>query len=279
MPIEEKKQWIEQEHAQLSVVAQCALVGLPRATYYYEPRPRSDIDLLFMKLVDEIYTERPFYGSRSITAILQRRGHNVNRKRIQGIMRDLGLAEQQPGPQTSKSHPEHLKFPYLLRGITIYKPMQVWSSDITYIRLPEGFVYLTAIMDWYSRYVLSHRLSNSLEGTFCTEAFEEAVEHYGRPEIFNTDQGVQFSSTGFVNAVLKKGIRFSMDGRGRALDNIFVERLWRSVKYEDVYLRDYQEVRELREGMEKYFRFYNTERLHQSLDYKTPCEVHCRATV
>jgi putative transposase len=189
-------------------------------------------------------------------------------------MRELGLAGQQPGPNTSKAHPEHLKFPYLLRGLDIVRPMQVWSSDITYIRLPNGFVYLTAVIDWFSRLVLAHRLSNSLESAFCIEAFEEAVGHYGRPEIFNTDQGVQFSSQGFVTAVLGKDIRFSMDGKGRALDNVFVERLWRSVKYEDIYLRDYQDVRGVRAGLERYFQFYNTERLHQSLGYKTPAEVH-----
>jgi putative transposase len=167
-----------------------------------------------------------------------------------------------------------MKFPYLLRDMKISQPMQVWSSDITYIRLPDGFVYLTAVIDWGSRLALSHRLSNSLDGSFCVEAFEEAISRYGKPEIFNTDQGVQFSSGEFVNTVLSKNIRFSMDGRGRALDNIFVERLWRSVKYEDIYLRDYQTVREVRSGLEAYFRYYNTERPHQSLDYKTPYEVH-----
>jgi putative transposase len=227
-----------------------------------------------MRRVDEIYTAYPFYGSRRIAENLQREGYDVNRKRIQRIMRSLGLAGNQPGPNTSRSHPEHVKFPYLLRGLEILRPLQVWSTDITYIRLPNGYVYLVGVMDWFSRLVLSHRLSNSLESSFCVEAFEEAIKVYGRPEIFNTDQGVQFSSGEFVTAVLGKGIRFSMDGRGRALDNIFVERLWRSVKYEDVYLNDYQDVREARVGLESYFRFYNTQRLHQSLGYKTPHEVH-----
>jgi putative transposase len=189
-------------------------------------------------------------------------------------MRELGLEGNQPGPNTSKSHPEHLKFPYLLRDLPIIKPLQVWSTDITYIRLPEGFVYLVAVIDWFSRLVLANRLSNCLEANFCVEAFEEAVDLYGRPEIFNTDQGVQFSSQEFVNAVLSKGIKFSMDGRGRALDNIFVERLWRSVKYEEVYLHDYQSVKEARSSLNEYFRYYNTGRLHQSLKYKTPYEVH-----
>jgi putative transposase len=227
-----------------------------------------------MKRVDEIYTRWPFYGSRRITQELRREGHDVNRKRTQGVMQMLGLAGNQPGPNTSKAHPEHIKFPYLLHGIEILGPLQVWSTDITYIRLPNGFVYLVAVMDWFSRLVLSHRLSNSLETAFCLEALEEAIATYGRPGIFNTDQGVQFTSQEFVNAVLGQGIRFSMDGRGRALDNIFVERLWRSVKYEDVYLRDYQDVRETRVGLENYFRFYNTQRLHQSLGYRTPHEVH-----
>lgn len=186
----------------------------------------------------------------------------------------MGLAGTQPGPNTSKNHPERLKFPYLLRGLNIFCPLLVWSTDITYIRLPGGFVYLVAVIDWFSRLVLSYRLSNSLESAFCLDAFEEAVEAYGRPKIFNTDQGVQFSSREFVNAVLGKNIQFSMDGRGRALDNIFVERLWRSVKYEDVYLHDYQSVSEVKTGLGDYFRFYNTERPHQSLRYKTPYEVH-----
>jgi putative transposase len=227
-----------------------------------------------MKRIDEIYTERPCNGSRVIAQKLRREGFRVNRKRIQGLMRILGVAGTQPGPNTSKSHPEHLKFPYLLHGFSILRPLEVWSTDITYIRLPDGFIYLTAVIDWFSRMVLAYRLSNSLEGAFCLEAFEEAIEHYGKPTIFNTDQGVQFSSHQFVNAILSKGIRFSMDGRGRALDNIFVERLWRSVKYEDVYLHDYQNVREVRNGLGDYFRYYNTERLHQSLQYRTPYEVH-----
>lgn len=247
---------------------------MPRSIHYYAPAQPASCDLLLTKRVDEIYTEKPFYGSRRILQVLRREGHCINRKRIQGIMQSLGLAGNQPGPNTSKGHPEHLKFPYLLRDLEISKPLQVWSTDITYIRLHTGFVYLVAVMDWFSRLVLSYRLSNSLEMTFCLEAFEDAVAVYGRPEIFNTDQGVQFTSQEFVDAVLGKGIRFSMDGRGRALDNIFVERLWRSVKYEDVYLRDYRDVRETRAGLEEYFRFYNTERLHQSLGYRTPYEVH-----
>jgi len=227
-----------------------------------------------MQRVDEIYTAWPFYGSRKITQELKNEGQGVNRKHVQRIMRRLGLASNQPGPNTSKPHPEHIKFPYLLNDLFLIGPLEVWSTDITYIRLPQGFVYLVAVIDWFSRLVLSYRLSNSLETSFCLEAFEEAIECYGRPKIFNTDQGVQFTSQEFVNAVLQKNIRFSMDGRGRALDNIFVERLWRSVKYENVYLQDYQSVSEARIGLASYFRFYNTRRLHQSLEYKTPHEVH-----
>jgi putative transposase len=231
-------------------------------------------ELMLMRRVDEIYTARPFYGSRNIWANLRKEGHRINRKRVQGMMQTMGLAGNQPGPNTSKSRPEHIKFPYLLRNLEIIMPLQVWSSDITYIRLPDGFVYLTAVIDWFSRLVLSHRLSNSLDGAFCLEVLEEAVEIYGLPGIFNTDQGVQYTSDKFVKAVTDKGIRLSMDGRGRALDNIFVERLWRSVKYEDIYLNDYQQVKEVRVGLKNYFQFYNKERLHQSLGYKTPYEVH-----
>jgi putative transposase len=227
-----------------------------------------------MRRVDEIYTTWPFYGSRKIVEELKKESLNVNRKHVQRIMRQLGLASNQPGPNTSKSHPAHIKFPYLLRGMVLLRPLEVWSADITYIRLPQGFVYLVAVIDWFSRFVLSFRLSNSLEMSFCLDAFEEAISCYGSPKIFNTDQGVQFTSEDFVKAVLSKNILFSMDGRGRALDNIFVERLWRSLKYENVYLQDYQNVSEARMGIERYFHFYNTQRMHQSLDYKTPYEVH-----
>lgn len=205
---------------------------------------------------------------------LRKEGFLVNRKRVQGTMRELGLAGTQPGPHTSKNHPEHTKFPYLLRGLEVLKPLQVWSTDITYIRLPHGYVYLVAFIDWYSRLVLSYQLSNSLDTTFCLEAFELAIQKYGRPEILNTDQGAQFTSREFVDAVLGCDIRFSMDGRGRALDNVFVERLWRSVKYEEVYLNDYSTVVEARQRLSAYFGFYNKERAHQSLNYKTPHEVH-----
>jgi putative transposase len=198
----------------------------------------------------------------------------VNRKRIQGIMRQLGLAGQLPGPATSESYPGHHKYPYLLRGLKIVRPLHVWSADITYIRLPAGFVYLVAIIDWGSRLVLANRLSNSLESSFCVEAVEEAFSTYGHPEIFNTDQGVQFTNEEFVRAILSRRIQLSMDGRGRALDNVFVERLWRSLKYEEVYPNEYSSAREAKVRIGNYLRFYNEERPHQSLNYKTPYAVH-----
>lgn len=256
------------------MAAQCKLLGVSRSSYYYKQTPVNTSELWLMRRVDELYTTWPFYGSRKIAWELKKEGHSINRKHVQRIMRRLGLASNQPGPNTSKPHPEHIKFPYLLNGLILLSPLEVWSTDITYIRLPQGYVYLVAVIDWFSRLVLSHRLSNSLEMSFCLEAFEEAIEFHGRPKIFNTDQGVQFTSQEFVNAVLEKSILFSMDGRGRALDNVFVERLWRSVKYENVYLQDYQNVSEARAGLGSYFRFYNTRRPHQSLEYKTPYEAH-----
>lgn len=226
-----------------------------------------------MNQIDEIHTERPFYGWRRITAELIRSGYDVNSKRVRRLMHLLGLRAIVPYPATSKPHPEHKKLPYLLKGLPIVRPLQVVSSDITYIRLQRGFVYLVAVIDWFSRMILAWKLSNSLEGAFCVEAFEECLE-WGIPEIFNTDQGVQFTSTGFVDSVLSKGIRLSMDGKGRALDNIFVERFWRSLKYEEVYLHDYESLPEARARIASYCSFYNTERPHQSLGYRTPFEVH-----
>jgi len=256
------------------VAAQCRLLNIPRSSYYYHAVPVKPSELQLMRRVDEIYTARPFLGSRKIAQELKREGCDVNRKHVQRIMRLLGLAGSQPGPNTSKPHPEHIKFPYLLDGVVLVAPLIAWSTDITYIRLPNGFVYLVAVIDWFSRLVLSYRLSNSLETSFCLDALEEAIERHGRPKIFNTDQGVQFTSKEFVQAVIGRDIRFSMDGRGRALDNVFVERLWRSVKYENVYLQDYQSVPEARAGLASYFQYYNTKRPHQALGYKTPHEVH-----
>lgn len=227
-----------------------------------------------MKLIDEEYTRRPFYGSRKLVVFLEAQGHEVNRKRIQRLMRLMGIQGVCPGPNTSRRRTEHAVYPYLLRNYLIERPNQVWSADITYIPLIRGFAYLVAILDWFSRYVLAWRLSNSMETAFCVEALEEALGQ-ASPEIFNTDQGCQFTSQDFVVRLQKRDIRISMDSRGRAFDNIFNERLWRSVKYEDVYLKGYQTMPEAQEGLGKYFRFYNDERFHQSLAYRTPSAVHC----
>ena len=227
-----------------------------------------------MDLMDAQYTTTPFYGSRRMTVYLQNLGFRVNRKRVQRLMRTLGLAGMAPGPHTSRPHPEHKIYPYLLRGLTIDRPGQVWSTDITYIRLRHGFVYLVAIMDWYSRKVLNWRISNTMEAEFCVACLEEALQRYGAPEIFNTDQGSQFTAEAFTGLLQAHGVQISMDGRGRALDNIFVERLWRSVKYEDIYLRGYGHVPELMVGLTAYFEFYNSRRPHQSLGYLTPDQVY-----
>jgi putative transposase len=244
-----------------------------RSGLYYEPVEDDALTLTLMRLIDEQYTKTPFYGSRKILMFLREAGYAVNRKRVQRLMQKMGLYGICPGPNTSKREQEHRIWPYLLKGLEIVRPNQVWSTDITYIRLEKGFLYLVAILDWYSRYVLAWRLSNSLEAGFCVEALDEALT-CGRPEIFNTDQGCQFTSEGFTRRLLESDIRISMDSRGRALDNIFVERLWRSVKYEDVYLKGYQTVGEAQEGLARYFAFYNIERYHQSLGYQTPAVVH-----
>ena len=234
----------------------------------------SDGDMQMMRLIDEIYTRCPFYGSRRIAAQLTRdHGEPYNRKRIQRLMRIMGIRGVAPGPDTSKPHPENKIYPYLLRDLEIDKVNQVWSTDITYIPMTKGFMYLVAVIDWHSRYVLSWELSNTMDTTFCIDALEQALD-LSTPTIFNTDQGAQFTSNAFTQVLLDKGIKISMDGRGRALDNIFVERLWRTVKYENIYMNEYKTVPELRSGLKHYFKFYNQERLHQSLDYKTPSEVH-----
>jgi putative transposase len=231
-------------------------------------------DLRLLELLDEEYTRHPFYGSRRMKRYLKDCGYVVNRKKVQRLMQTLGLSGMAPGPHTSKPHPQHKIYPYLLRGVEISRPNQVWSSDLTYIRLPRGFVYLAAIIDWYSRKVLAWRLSNTMDAGFCVDCLEEAIQSHGLPDIFNSDQGSQFTSEAFTSVLIQNGITISMDGRGRALDNIFVERLWRTVKYEDVYLNKYDGLQDLLIGLTHYFLFYNQERYHQSLGYKTPHEVY-----
>lgn len=232
------------------------------------------LDLALLAAIDAEYTRRPFYGSRKMVRYLRTQGYQVNRKRVQRLMGVLGLKGMAPGPDTSRPHPEHKVYPYLLRGLEVVRPNQVWSADVTYIRLARGFVYLVAIIDWYSRKVLAWRLSNTQDSGFCVDCLEQALQHYGKPEIFNTDQGSQFTSNAFTGVLKDQGIGISMDGRGRALDNVFVERLWRSVKHEDVYLKGYATMPELLLGLTDYFTYYNAERMHQSLGYSTPDQVY-----
>ena len=264
----------------LAITRQCALASVARSTVYtqhliVEP---DDLELLLLALIDAEYTRHPFYGSRKMVVFLCNLGHMVNRKRVQRLMRILGLAGMAPGPNTSRPHPQHKIYPYLLRGVSVTRPNQVWSSDITYIRLAHGFAYLAAVIDWYSRKVLAWQLSNTLDSGFCVDCLEQSIRAYGTPDIFNTDQGCQFTSDDFTGVLKSHDITISMDGRGRALDNIFVERLWRSVKHEDVYLKGYVTMPELQLGLEEYFLLYNTERPHQSLGYATPDLVYRTAT-
>jgi putative transposase len=236
--------------------------------------PTSAEELALMRRIDELHLKRPCYGSRLLSFTLRSEGHEVNRKRVQRLMHLMGIESMAPKPKTSEPHPEHVVYPYLLRNLQISRPDQVWATDITYIPMRAGFVYLVAIMDWYSRRVLSWRLSNTLDSTFCVEALEEAIERFGQPEIFNTDQGAQFTAGAFTRVVRERGIAISMDGKGRCLDNVFVERLWRSVKYEEVYLHAYENVAEARAGIGRYLDFYNDERPHQALGYQTPAAFH-----
>ena len=270
-----RQAWIDKKD-DIAVSRQCDLAGVSRATLYAQQKPKvvDEDDELLKRLIDEEYTRHPFYGTRRMVVYLGRCGHTVNRKRVQRLMRSLGLAGMAPGPNTSRAHPQHKVYPYLLRGVVVNRPNQVWSTDITYIRLAHGFVYLVAIIDWYSRCVLSWRISNSMETAFCVDCLEEALRLHGKPEIFNSDQGSQFTSERFTDVLKREGIEISMDGRGRAYDNIFVERLWRNVKYENVYLHGYASVTELFMGLSEYFAFYNTERPHQSLGNRTPHAVY-----
>ena len=257
----------------LPVAAQCRLLKVARSTLYYRPAPVSADDLAVMRRMDELHLSWPFYGSRRMAAVLRREGWAVNRKRAKRLMRVMGIEAIYQKPNTSKGHPDHKVYPYLLRGLAIDRPNQVWCADITYIPMAKGFVYLVAVMDWFSRRVLSWRVSITMETDFCVEALTEAMERYGQPEIFNTDQGVQFTSASFIDELADRGVRISMDGKGRYLDNIFIERLWRSLKYEEVYLKAYASVAEARRNLGEWLAFYNDVRPHQSLDYRTPREV------
>ena len=263
----------------MAVVRQCELASVNRSTVYVRSLALEvdDEELVLFHFIDEEYTRHPFYGSRRMVVYLSRQGISVNRKRVQRLMRKMGLTGMAPGPNTSKGHPEHKVYPYLLRGVAVKRPNQVWSTDITYVRLAGGFAYLVAIIDWYSRKVLSWRLSNSMDATFCVDCLDDALKQHGQPEVFNSDQGSQFTSAAFTDVLKREGITISMDGRGRALDNIFVERLWRTIKYEDIYLKGYANMYNLTLGLTEYFAFYNQDRPHQSLAYLPPDRVYKRA--
>src|SRR5437773_822262 len=276
--IDEKRKWVESNHGKLSIVRQCELTHLARSTLYYEPVGDSAEDLKLMRWIDEQYTRRPFYGSRRMVVELKDQGWNINRKRVQRLMQRMGLEAIYPKPRLSDPAPGHRIYPYLLRNVKIERPNQVWSTDITYVRLRGGFVYLVAILDWFSRYVLSWEISVTLDTSFCVSALESALRG-ARPEIFNSDQGSQFTSEEFTGVLKDLGIQVSMDGRGRALDNVFVERLWRTVKYEEVYLKDYETPREAIQGLGTFFVRYNELRQHQSLAYQTPAAVYFSSSV
>ena len=264
---------LDRAHPGLSIRCQCRLLGLARSNLY-RPSPAADAgELVIMQRLDELFLAWPFFGSRRMTAMLRAEGHRINRKRVRRLMRLMGLTALGPKPQTSKPAPGHKIYPYLLRGLVIERANQVWAADITYVPIGRGFLYLVAIMDWASRAVLAWRLSNTLDADFCVRALEEALTRFGTPEIFNTDQGSQFTSTAFTSVLQRTGVRISMDGRGRWLDNVFIERLWRSLKYEEVYLKSYADGREARAGIAAWIVFYNATRPHQALDGRAPMTV------
>jgi putative transposase len=267
--------WSSQAIPRARICRQCELLGLSRSSFYYEPATETQENLDLMRLIDQEYTRCPFYGSRRWTVWLSGQGYQVNRKRVRRLMRLMGIEAIYPRPKLSASARQHKVYPYLLRNVVIERPDQVWSADITYVPLTQGFMYLAATIDWYSRYVIAWRLSNTLDGAFCLDMLEEALS-LGRPEVFNTDQGVQFTASAWTARLVSAGVAVSMDGKGRCLDNVFVERLWRSVKYEDIYLKRYEVVPQLQAGLKDYFPFYNHSRPHQALDYKTPAEVYRR---
>jgi putative transposase len=272
-PLEQRRQWVDPYHQQISVRRQCQLLGVNRAGLYYQPGDERGENLHLMRLLDEQYTRCPFYGVLRMTAWLRQEGYPVNEKRVRRLLRQMGLMAVYPKPHLSHPCAGGQRYPYLLTGVKIDRADHVWATDITYVRLWQGFVYLVAIMDWYSRYVLSWEVSITLDSSFCVSALDRALIR-AQPAIFNSDQGAQFTSLAFTERLLERRILISMDGRGRAFDNIFVERLWRSVKYEEVYLKDYRSVQEAINGLRSYFEFYNCARLHQSLNYQTPEAVY-----
>ena len=271
--IPDRRRLIDKDHPEISINRQCKLLQVSKGALYYEPKTINPYTLLLMDLLDEQHTRTPFYGSRRLTAFLQQKGHMVNRKRVQRLMKKMRIEAIYPKPKLTRRNKEHKVYPYLLKNVKIEKPDHVWSTDITYIRIGRGFAYLTAVMDWFSRYVLSWQLSNSLENTFCLEALEEAL-YQSQPEIFNTDQGSQYTSVNFLKPLIDRNIKISMDSKGRALDNIFVERLWLTIKYEEVYLKEYRNMKEAYSSLKRFIKFYNCERPHQSLRYKTPETVY-----
>lgn len=274
MSCERRRGIVDSGHPRLSIRKQCRLLSLQRSTYYYQPQGESPYNLELMRLIDELFMDMPFLGSRQMRNMLVDLGHQVGRGRTRRLMRKMGLMAVFQKPRTSKPHPEHKIYPYLLRNVPITRPNQVWCADITYIPMKRGFLYLVAIMDWHSRAVLSWRLSNTMDADFCVAALDEALNRYGVPEIFNTDQGSQFTSYEFTKALRDAGVRISMDGRGRWLDNVMIERLWRSLKYECVYLREMETGRELRQALAWWFEFYNTRRPHFAFDGKKPMEIY-----
>lgn len=262
------------DHPELSIVQQCRLLKVPRSSLYYQAKGPSEEETTLLRLLDEQYLKTPFYGSRRMTVVLRQQGYPVHRKRVQRLMRRLGIEAIYPKPRLSQAYPEHQVYPYLLRDVAVTHPNQVWCTDITYLPVAKGHFYLVAIMDWYSRRVLSWRISNTLDGSFCIEALQEAIASYGVPEIFNSDQGSQFTSNLFTGYLKAAGIQISMDGRGRCHDNIFIERLWRSLKYELIYLMAFEGGKQLNWEVEKWIDWYNQERPHQALNYRTPEQVY-----
>ena len=272
---------IEPDHPRLSTARQCRLLGLPRASYYHQPRPKPPEDLRLMRAIDEAYLAQPVFGSRQMTRWLRRQGYTINRKRVQRLMRLMGLEAIYPKPNLSRPQPGQQVYPYLLRKLPVERPNQVWATDITYVPIAGGFIYLCAVIDWYSRAVLAWELSNTLDASFCVRAVHRALAQYGVPEIFNTDQGCQFTSAEFTQPLLARGVKLSMDGKGRCLDNVFVERLWRTVKYDEIYLRSYQTMTDATTHLTAFFRFYNSRRPHSAHDrpegeHFTPMEVYRR---